>query len=46
MLRLTSHMRVLCFICAIAVPLIFALEPGSGGGGCSRQGKGALSRRW
>ena len=27
MLRLTSHMRALCFICAIAVPLIFALIP-------------------
>ena len=26
--RLTNnHMRVLCFICAIAVPLTFALNP-------------------
>ncbi len=27
MLRLTRHMRVLCFICAIAVPLMSALGP-------------------
>ena len=27
MLRLTRHMRVLCFICAIAVPLMSALDP-------------------
>jgi uncharacterized protein len=27
MLRLTRHMRVLCFICSIAVPLMSALDP-------------------